>query len=345
MATNAASVASHYDDALSRLAKALSSKARLLLPSEPAYHTVRLSWNEQLNSALPSVIIEVASTADVVCALSFARETGQQFTVSCGRHTKWSCQDGQVMISLGGMRAVTVDAARGVVELQGGALVADVDRECAVHQLHTALATTGDVGCGGLILGGGVGYLTRRLGASLDQLLALELVTHDGSVLQVSEKENAALFWGMKGAGFNFGIATRFTLRLHRVGHIVRPLTEADTAIGSQLGLPQQDKLEHRVLSGSLIYPLSMTDRILSKLDSSYIQPGCKGLGPYADRDLLLSVIVVNSKNGPACMISFTHVGDVYKGFAAMQTLIQDLGTPLTNTVRTGTAAAMLRSI
>ena len=342
MASNAASPASPHGDALSRLAEALSSKARVLFPSDPAYHTVRLSWNEELNRALPSVIIEVACTADVVCALSFARDTSQQFTLSCGRHSRWSCRDGQLMISLAGMRQVAVHAARGLVELQGGALVADVDRECAPYHLYAVTATTGDVGCGGLILGGGVGYLTRGLGACIDQLLSLELVTHEGAVLQVSETEHAELFWGMRGAGFNFGIVTRFTLRLHRVGHVIRSLTDADTAIESQHGLPHQHKLEHRVLSGSLLYPLSMTNSLLSKLDCSYIQPGRKGRGPYADRDLLLSVIVAKSRSGPACMVSFTHVGDVYRGLAAMHTLIHELGTPLTNTVRTGTQAAAM---
>jgi len=106
------------------------------------------------------------------------------------------------------MRQVRVDAKAQLAYLQGGTRNGDLDAECAKYNLHTTAGTNPDTGCGGLVLGGGVGYLARSIGLSIDQLVELELVDYQGNVIRASDTDNPELFWACKGAGFNFGVVT-----------------------------------------------------------------------------------------------------------------------------------------
>jgi FAD/FMN-containing dehydrogenase len=116
---------------------------------------------------------------------------------------------------------VHVDRARRLVRVQGGCLLGDVDRETQHHGLATVLGFVSETGVAGLTLGGGYGYLTRRFGWAADNVVDVEIVSADGSVVDASSDENADLFWALRGAGHNFGIVTSFTFRLHEVGPLV----------------------------------------------------------------------------------------------------------------------------
>ena len=311
---------------LAPLRQSLSADGKVVFPSEPEFASMIQSWNLDF-TARPTAVIWVASTADVVAAIKFVRQQQLPFTVGCGFHSRYSLRDGHVLINLGGMRKATVDPAAKLVRLQGGARNADLDAECAKYHLHTTAGTNPDTGCGGLVLGGGLGYLARRIGMSIDQLTEVELVNAEGEVLRANEQQHADLFWACKGAGFNFGIVTEFTMRVHAVGHQLRELTEDDQAIATKYGLPPQEQLEHLMVQGMMPYPQPAFSHIMKVLDEQYVQPAAKG--PLADRCIFLSGVVANGPHGPAAVVQFVHTGDVYAGYRALDKLLQELGAPL----------------
>ena len=170
-----------------------------------------LSWNSDF-AARPPLVIQPASTADVAAAINFLRSHSLPFTVGGGLHSRFSTRDGHVLLSLCLMRTVTVDKALRLVRAQGGALNDDVDRACATVHMHCPMGTYPSTGIGGLVPGGGLGFLSCRLGLSLDCLQEVELVTADGRVLRVNEREQVELFWAVRGAGYDFGVITEFVL-------------------------------------------------------------------------------------------------------------------------------------
>ena len=308
------------------LRRSLSADGKVVLPSEADYPSMIQSWNLDF-TARPTAVIWVASTADVVAAIKFLRQQQLPFTVGCGFHSRYSLRDGHVLINLGGMRKAIVDPAAKLVRLQGGARNGDLDAECAKYHLHTTAGTYPDTGCGGLILGGGVGYLVRRFGMSIDQLTEVELVNAEGEVLRANEQQHADLFWACKGAGFNFGIVTEFTMRVHAVGHQLRELTEDDQAIATKYGLPPQEQLEHLMVQGMMPYPQSTFPHLMKVLDEQYMQPAAKG--PLADRCIHFAVVATTGPHGPAAIVQFVHTGDVYAGYRVLDKLIEELGAPL----------------
>jgi FAD/FMN-containing dehydrogenase len=179
------------------LRQSLSADGKVVFPSEADYDSMTQSWNKDF-TARPSAVIWVACTADVVAAITFLRHHQLPFTVGCGLHSRYSLRDGHVLVNLGGMRKVTVDPTAKLVRLQGGTRNADLDAECAKYHLHTTAGTNPDTGCGGLVLGGGIGYLVRRFGLSIDQLVEVELVNAEGEVMRASEQQHADLFWACK---------------------------------------------------------------------------------------------------------------------------------------------------
>ena len=162
-------------------------------------------------------------TADVVAAVTFAREHGLAVSVRAGGHNiaGTALADGGLALDMSGLRGIVVDPEARTATVQPGCLLGDVDRETQLHGLATPLGFISGVGVAGLTLGGGLGYLTRRFGWTVDNLLEVEIVTADGVVRRASRDHDADLFWGIRGAGANLGVVTSFTFRLHEVGPTV----------------------------------------------------------------------------------------------------------------------------
>jgi FAD/FMN-containing dehydrogenase len=199
-----------------------SFRGELLLPTSPGYDAARRIWNGAIDRR-PACIARCLGVADVVAAVRFAREHELEIAVRGGGHNVAGtavCDDG-VVIDLSAMRAVWVDPAGRTAWVQGGALWGDVDRETQAHGLATTGGIIGHTGVAGLTLGGGLGFLMRKHGLAVDNLLAAEVVTADGSVLRASADEYPDLFWALRGGGGNFGVVTSFRFALHLLGPTV----------------------------------------------------------------------------------------------------------------------------
>jgi FAD/FMN-containing dehydrogenase len=311
---------------LAPLRSSLSSSGRVVLPSDADYTACSTSWNHDFQGR-PTFIVWLSCTEDVVAAVKFLRLHSLPFTVGGGFHSRYSLRSGHVLLSLGGMRQVRLDSARQVASVQGGCRNEDLDAECANYHLHTTLGTNPDTGVGGLILGGGIGYLARKHGLSIDNLTHVQLVNAQGDVLQVDDTHHPDLFWAVKGAGFNFGIVTQFTLRLHKVGHPRRQLTEDDDAIASRYGLPAQEHMEHLMVQGVLPYPLEAFTHLVQVMEDRWVGLGAKG--PYGDQNVFAAPVLAHGPHGPAAIVQFAYMGDVYEGYRVLEKLIGDLGKPL----------------
>src|SRR5213594_773749 len=191
----------------------------LIRPGDDDYETARGIWNGMV-ARRPGLIARCADVPDIQSAVSAASTIGVVTAVRCGGHSLagfGSCADGLV-IELSRMRQVTVDCDARRARLAGGCLLGSVDVATQKYGLVFPAGVVSHTGASGLILGGGFGWLTRRFGLSCDHVEGLTLVTADGSVVHASSRENADLFWALRGGGGNFGVVTEFTFRLHPVG-------------------------------------------------------------------------------------------------------------------------------
>ena len=191
-------------------------------PGSANYETARLVWNGMIDRR-PALIARCAAVEDVISAIRFARDQGMVIAVRCGGHSIGgfsTCDDG-IVIDLSLMKGVRVDPEARTARVAGGSLLRDLDAAAQAHGLACPVGVVGHTGVAGLTLGGGLGRLQRHWGYSIDNMLAVDLVTADGKQVRASEEENADLFWGMRGAGPNFGIVTAFEFRLHELGQTV----------------------------------------------------------------------------------------------------------------------------
>ena len=191
----------------------------VLGPDAPDYNQVRQIWNAMIDRR-PGLIVRCTGTADVQHAVRFARQHQFLLTVRGGGHNiaGLAVSDGALMLDLSLMRGVSVDVKGRTARAQGGCTLADVDRETQLHGLAAVLGFVSATGIGGLTVGGGFGYLTRRFGYTCDNVVSMEVVTAAGQVVRAAADENAELFWALRGGGGNFGIVTSFEYKLHRVG-------------------------------------------------------------------------------------------------------------------------------
>jgi FAD/FMN-containing dehydrogenase len=197
-------------------------RGRLISASDADYDSARAVWNGAVDRH-PHLIARCLGTADVVAAVRFARDQDLEIAIRGGGHNVAGtavCDDGMV-IDLATMRGVRVDPANRTAWVQGGALWGDVDCETQAHGLATTGGIVSHTGVAGLTLGGGVGWLMRKHGLTVDNLIAAEIVTADGERLLVSDTERPDLFWALRGGGGNFGVVTAFEFRLHPVGPTV----------------------------------------------------------------------------------------------------------------------------
>jgi len=191
-------------------------RGELVTPTDPTYDAVRRVWNGMIDKR-PALIARCAGTDDVVTSIQFARAEHIPISVRAGGHNyagKALIDDGLV-IDLTPMKGVTVDPAARTARAQTGLKLGEFDRATQPYGLVTPLGIATTTGISGLTLGGGYGWLVGKHGLACDNVLAMEVVTAEGRVVECSASENAELFWGMRGAGANFGIATRIDYRLH----------------------------------------------------------------------------------------------------------------------------------
>jgi len=194
-------------------------RGELIRSVDPGYDDARSIWNAMIERR-PALIVRCLGVADVATCVNFAREHGLLLSVKGGGHniSGLAVCDRGLMIDMSRMRGVWVDPTTRTVRAQAGCLLGDVDRETQLHGLAAVLGFISNTGIAGLTLGGGFGYLTRRFGWTSDNLLSMEVIAADGSVVRASEKENRDLFWGLCGGGGNFGVVTGFEYTLYPVG-------------------------------------------------------------------------------------------------------------------------------
>ncbi|MDP9119641.1 MAG: FAD-binding oxidoreductase [Actinomycetota bacterium] len=171
----------------------------------------------------PAAIVRPVDAAEVSIVVSLARDTGLELAVRCGGHSGpgFGVCDGGIVLDLSAMKGLDIDADGHSAWAETGLTAAEYSSAAGEHGLATGFGDTGSVGIGGLTLGGGIGFLVRKYGMTIDDLLAAEVVTADGELLRVDDESHPDLFWAIRGGGGNFGVATRFRFRLHDVPSIV----------------------------------------------------------------------------------------------------------------------------
>jgi hypothetical protein len=276
-----------------------SLKGTLLTPGDADYEAARHIWNGMIDKH-PALIARCADTADVVRAVTFARERELLLAVRGGGHSfpGHSTCDGGLVIDLSPMRSVVVQPDKRTASVGGGAWGAHVDRATQKRALATTLGQISNTGIAGLTLGGGFGWLSRRFGLACDNLMGVELVTADGKVRRVSERDEPDLFWALRGGGGNFGVATAFEYRLH--------------------------PLDPTVLAGHVDFPPAQVKDAIE----FYVS-----LITRAPRELSVDLSLSPSEDGkPGAQIYVVYSGDPKNGGKTLEPL-QHFGKPIRNTI------------
>ena len=217
----------HQSSIIRHLRQELSGE--VIAPDDAGYDQARVVFYGGLDPH-PPVIVQVADAADVARVVTFARENGIEFAVRSGGHSVagHSTTDRGIVLDLRKMNHLEIDVEARTAWAETGLTAVEYTRATAEHGLVTGFGDTGSVGIGGITLGGGVGYLVRKYGLTIDSLLAAEIVTADGEVVMADAETNPDLFWAIRGGGGNFGVATRFQYRLQPI----------DTIVGGMIILP-----------------------------------------------------------------------------------------------------------
>ena len=191
-------------------------------PTDPDYDEVRALYNAMIDKR-PALIARCADVDDVVASVNFGREQGLEIAIRCGGHNGpgLGSVDNGLVIDLSGLKTITVDPDAKTAAVGGGCLFGDIDAATHEHGLATPGGIISTTGAGGLILGGGIGHLSRKCGLSIDNILGAQVVLADGSVVNANENENDDLYWALRGGGGNFGVVTQLTMRLHPVSMVV----------------------------------------------------------------------------------------------------------------------------
>src|SRR5689334_16148150 len=193
----------------------------LLQPGDDGYDAARRVWNGAIDRC-PAFIARCRTAADVAAAIRFGTRHGLPIAVRGGGHSipGLSVCEGGLMIDLAMMKGITIDPAAGLARVQPGVLWRELDASTQQHALAVPGGEVSHTGVAGLTLGGGVGWLGRRYGLTCDSLLAAQLVTGRGDIVEIDEQSDPELLWGLRGGGGNFGVVTSFTFRLHTLGRV-----------------------------------------------------------------------------------------------------------------------------
>jgi FAD/FMN-containing dehydrogenase len=220
--------------------EALGAQLRgsLVTEGDASYDEMRTIWNAMIDRR-PGLIVRCAGAADVVSAVRFARDNGLLVAVRGGGHNIAGSAicNGGLMIDLSQMKSVRVNAAAQRAFVEPGATLGDVDKETQAFGLAVPTGINSTTGIAGLTVGGGFGWITRKFGLTIDNLLSADVVTADGELVRTSLTENPDLFWAIRGGGGNFGVVTAFEFQLHRVGPevlsglVVHPFADAEVVL------------------------------------------------------------------------------------------------------------------
>lgn len=281
-----------------------SLRGRLIHPEDPDYDRVRKVWNGMIDRR-PSMIVQCQGASDVVKSVNFARENNLLVSVKGGGHNvagKAVCENG-MMIDLSLMNAIWVEPEKQIAHVGPGATLGDFDQETQSFGLATTVGIVSKTGIAGLTLGGGLGYLARRFGLAIDNLISADVVTANGKLIRASEDENADLFWGLRGGGGNFGIVTSFEFQLHEVG-------------------PD-------ILSAQIFYPIEKTKQVLQAYRKLMMDAPDELSGYiFALNIPPVSPFPAAYHGKPAIALLACHSGNMEKGKKRLSTL-QKIGKPI----------------
>ncbi len=281
----------------------------VITPEDPAYEEARRVWNGMVDRR-PALVVRCASTEDVVAALGCAREHDLLVSVRCGGHSTpgySSCDDGLV-IDLRPMSGVQVDADARTARVGGGAVWAELDAATQEHGLAVTGGRVSDTGVAGLALGSGSGWLERMYGVACESLLSAEVVTADGATVTASAHENEDLYWGLRGGGGNFGIATELEFRLHPVGPVVT--------------------------AGLLMYPRAQAGEVIRFYRDYIAEAPDEVAGGVALLTAPPEPFVPEEVRGkPAVGIVFCYVGDIEQG-AEQAKALREFGSPVIDMIQ-----------
>ncbi len=267
--------------------------------ADAGYDDARRIWNASVEKR-PRVIARCAGLADVMSAVKFARNNDLITAIRGGGHNvggRALCDDGMV-VDLSRMRAVYVDSVRGTVRVQGGATLGDMDHETHVFGLAVPCGIVPKTGIGGLTLGGGVGWLMRKYGMTIDNLLSCQLVTADSDILTASASEHEDLFWAVRGGGGNFGVVTSFEFRAHPV---------------------------HTVLGGLLVYPREAATDVLRNF-RDFVESAPDEVTAYA-------ALLHGPDGSPIIGVIPCYCGDITEGERVLKSL-RRFGSPVMDTIQ-----------
>ena len=283
-----------------------SLNGKVIAADDPRYDDVRRVFFTGFDQR-PAAIVGVTDAADVARVVGLARDTGAELAVRSGGHSRagHGTSEGGIVIDLAAMNGVEIDPARRTAWAQTGVTAGDYAAHTSVHGLATGLGDTPSVGLGGITLGGGIGYLVRKTGLTIDDVLAAEVVTADGDLLRADEDTHPDLFWALRGGGGNFGVVTRLQLRLHPI----------DQVVGGMLLLPADPDL----ITG-LVAAADAADEDLSLIANIMKAPP-------------LPFIAAEQHGKPVVMIQMVYAGEAEAATKAIAP-IRALATPLADMVR-----------
>ncbi|MCK1479943.1 FAD-binding oxidoreductase [Bradyrhizobium sp. 197] len=283
-------------------------RGKVCLPGEAGYDEARTIWNAMIDRH-PSAVVRCRGAADIMRAVSFAREHGALLAVRAGGHNiagNAVCEGG-LLLDLSLMRGVRIDPVSRTARVEPGAILGDFDREAQAFELATPLGINSTTGVAGLTLGGGFGWLSRKFGLAVDNLISADVVTADGKLVQASATENPDLFWALRGGGGNFGVVSSFEFRLHPIGP--------------------------NVLSGLIVHPFARARELLA----GYRQAAANAPDELTQWVVLrkappLPFLPADVHGKEILVFAVCYVGDERDGNRALEPL-RGLGTPIADVV------------
>ncbi len=276
--------------------------------TEAGFDEARRIWNGMIDRK-PGLVVRALGTGDIRAAVNFARDKGLRMSIRAGGHqiAGLAVEDGALMLDLSLMRSVHVDPKARTARVEPGATLGDVDRETQVHGLALPVGVNSTTGISGLTLGGGFGWITRKYGMTIDNLISADVVTADGTILTASESENPDLFWAIRGGGGNFGVVASFEFRLHPVG-------------------PE-------VLSGLIVHPIAAAPKLLAEFrDICAEAPDELTVWAVMRKAPPLPFLPVEWHGKEVLILAACYAGDMGKGETALRKL-RSLGSPIADVI------------